>query len=176
MNPASDLTAGAVQVRLFQPGDEHAIADIYNHYILNTTVTFEEVPLSPEQMRERIETYRAHHPWLVCVVDGRVAGYAYGAKFHARAAFRHTLEASVYLRAGMERRGLGRALYQALMPMLQAQGCHTLIAVISLPHEASVALHESLGFTPSGRLPQVGHKFGQWLDIGYWSLRLGNPV
>jgi phosphinothricin acetyltransferase len=163
-------------IRHFAPGDEHAIADIYNHYILHTTVTFEEEPLSAEQMRARIDAYRQHHPWLVCEQGGEVVGYAYGAKFHARSAFRHTLEASVYLRAGMERRGLGRALYQALIPMLRAQGCHTLVAVISLPHDGSVALHEALGFAPSGRLPQVGCKFGHWLDIGYWTLSLDNPV
>jgi L-amino acid N-acyltransferase YncA len=160
-------------IRPFAPGDEHDIAAIYNHYILHTTVTFEEEPLSPAQMRERIDAYRQHHPWLVCVRDTEVLGYAYGAKFHARAAFRHTLEASVYLKAGCERQGLGRALYQVLIPMLAEQGCRTLVAVIALPHEGSVALHESLGFEASGRLKQVGFKFGQWLDIGYWTLRLG---
>jgi L-amino acid N-acyltransferase YncA len=163
-------------IRPFQPGDEHAIAAIYNHYILHTTVTFEEQPLSPAQMRERIDSYRQHHPWLVCDQDCEVVGYAYGAKFHARAAFRHTLEASVYLKAGCERQGLGRALYQALIPMLAAQGCRTLVAVISLPHEGSVALHEALGFEASGRLQQVGFKFGQWLDIGYWTLALGHQA
>jgi L-amino acid N-acyltransferase YncA len=159
-------------IRPFQPGDEHAIAAIYNHYILHTTVTFEEEALSVEQMRARIDGHRQHHPWLVCERDGEVVGYAYGTKFHARAAFRHTLEASVYLKVGCERQGLGRALYGALIPQLRAQGCHTLVAVIALPHEGSVALHEALGFQACGRLPQVGFKFGQWLDVGHWTLRL----
>jgi phosphinothricin acetyltransferase len=163
-------------IRHFAPGDEQAIAAIYNHYIAHTTVTFEEDTLTVEQMRARIDSYCQHHPWLVCEQGGEVVGYAYGAKFHARSAFRHTLEASVYLKPGCERQGLGRSLYEALIPMLAAQGCHTLVAVISLPHSGSVALHEALGFEASGRLQQVGFKFGQWLDIGYWTLRLRNPA
>lgn len=163
-------------IRPFAPGDEHAIAAIYNHYIAHTTVTFEEVPLSVEQMRERIDAYRRLHPWLVCVQGGQLVGYAYGARFHARAAFRHTLEASVYVKAGCERRGLGKALYQALIPMLAEQGCRTLVAVIALPHAGSVGLHEALGFEACGRLQEVGFKFGQWLDIGHWTLRLRNPA
>ncbi|MEY4766713.1 MAG: hypothetical protein RI907_3386 [Pseudomonadota bacterium] len=159
-------------IRPFAPGDEAGIAELYNHYILNTTVTFEEVPLTPQAMRERIDAYRAHHPWLVAEDGGQIVGYAYGSRFHARAAFRHTAEVSVYVRDGHERRGIARALYAPLIAFLGGQGVHAVLAVISLPHEASVGLHEALGFEPKGRLTEVGFKFGRWLDIGYWQLNL----
>lgn len=157
-----------MDIRPFAPGDEVGICDIYQHYILNTVVTFEEVPLSSEQMRARIDAYRADHPWLVCVKDGAIVGYAYASKFHQRAAFRHTAELSVYVRHGCERQGIGRQLYEPLIKQVEAQGCHAMMGVIALPNEGSVRLHESLGFTKVGHLLQVGHKFGEWVDLGYW--------
>lgn len=157
-----------MEIRPFLPGDETAISDIYNHYITQTLVTFEELPLSPEQMRARIDSYLTSYPWLVCVVDGVIAGYSYASKFHQRAAYRHTAELTVYLRPGFERRGLGRQLYEPLIQHLQAQGCHAMLAAIALPNEGSVGLHEALGFSKVGHFSQVGHKLGQWVDVGYW--------
>lgn len=165
-----------MHIRPFAPGDEHAICEIYNHFIAHTVVTFEEVPLQPEQMRERIDAYRRTHPWLVCEADTptgpQLVGYSYASAYHARAAFRHTAEVTVYVRLGCERRGIGRALYEALLPQLQAQGCHALIAAIALPNAGSVGLHESLGFTQAGHLREVGHKFGRWVDLGHWQKTL----
>lgn len=172
----SHLSVMPPLIRPFAPGDEHAIAAIYNHYIEHTVVTFEEVPLSAEQMRERIEAYRLHHPWLVCELEGRVVGYAYAARFHSRAAFRHTAELTVYLQEGMGAKGWGRLLYAHLIQALREQGCRVLIGVISLPNEASVRLHEAMGFVKAGHLHSVGHKFGRWLDIGHWSLDLQSPA
>jgi phosphinothricin acetyltransferase len=158
----------ALCVRPVQPGDEVAIAAIYNHYILHTVVTFEEQAVSPQTMAERIAAYTAHHPWLVCEQDGELVGYAYAGKYHARAAFRHTVETSVYVKDGCARRGIGRALYAALLPQLAQRGCHAVIAAIVLPHAGSVALHEAFGFAQVGQLREVGWKFGRWLDVGYW--------
>lgn len=155
-------------IRAFAPGDELAICDIYNPYILGSTATFEEVPLQPAEMRERIDRYRAHHPWLVCEEEGRIVGYSYARPYHERAAYRHTVELSVYIRQGHGGRGIGRLLYTPLIDHLQATGCHALMAVISLPNAASVALHESLGFVKVGHLREVGRKFDRWLDIGHW--------
>lgn len=132
--------AQQLQIRPFAPGEEIAISDIYNHYITQTSVTFEEEPLSAEQMRERIESYLVSYPWLVCVVDGVVAGYSYASKFHHRAAYRHTAELTVYLRRGFERRGIGRQLYAPLMEHLHAHGCHVMLAAIALPNEGSSGL------------------------------------
>ena len=166
-----------LSIRPFAPGDEHAICEVYNHFISHTVVTFEEVPLRPEQMRERIDAYRRTHPWLVCEAPSdnglQLVGYSYASAYHARAAFRHTAEVTVYVRHGFERRGIGRALYGPLMAQLQAQGCHALIAAIALPNAGSVGLHESLGFTPVGQMREVGHKFGHWVDLGHWQKTLG---
>jgi hypothetical protein len=92
-----------MDIRPFAPGDEVAISEIYNPYITGTTVTFEEEALTAQAMRERIDSYRQHFPWLVCVIDGRVVGYGYASRFHPRAAYRHTAEVSVYVRQGCMR-------------------------------------------------------------------------
>ncbi len=161
-----------MDIRPFAPGDEAAISEIYNAYITGTTVTFEEEPLSAAAMRERIDSYRQHFPWLVCVVGGQVVGYVYASRFHARAAYRHTAEVSVYVRQGFERRGIGRALYAPLFAHLRERACHVLLAAIALPHAASVGLHESLGFAQVAHFTEVGKKFGQWIDVGYWQMTL----
>lgn len=119
-------------------------------------------------MRERIEEYLVHYPWFVCVIDGVIAGYSYASRFHQRAAYRHTAELTVYLRKGFERRGIGRRLYEPRMKHLEDQGCHAMLGVIALPNEGSVGLHEALGFSKVGHFPQVGKKFGQWVEVGYW--------
>jgi len=161
-----------MDIRPFAPGDEHGISALYNHYISHTTVTFEEAPLPAEAMRARIDDYRQHYPWLVCVIEGQIVGYSYASQFHQRAAFRHTVESTVYVRHGFERRGIGQALYQPLLQQLSRQGCHVALAAIALPNEGSAGLHEAQGFTKVGHLSQVGRKFGQWIDVGYWEKRL----
>lgn len=155
-------------VRPFAAGDELAITEIYNHYIANTAVTFEEQPMSAQQMRERIDSYLTSHPWFVCLMDGFVVGYSYAAKFHQRSAYRHTAELTVYVREGFERRGIGRQLYEVLIRHLQTQDCHVMLAAIALPNDGSVGLHEMLGFSKVAHFSEVGHKFGQWVDVGYW--------
>lgn len=158
-----------MKIRPFAPGDEHGIREIYNHYISNTVVTFEEEPLSTQQMRERIESYLQHNPWFVCEdKQGQVLGYSYASAFHQRAAYRHTVEVTVYVHKDHARKGIGKALYEPLLAHLAAHGCHAALAAIALPNESSVGLHEDCGFTPVGRFSEVGRKFGQWIDIGYW--------
>lgn len=164
-----------MDIRPYAAGDELALCDIYNHYILHTTVTFEEEPLTPEAMRERITGQPGPAPWLVCRMNETVVGYCYARPYHARAAYRHTVELSVYVRDGHGGQGIGRGLYTPLIERLRAAGCHALIGVISLPNEGSVALHESLGFSKVGHLREVGRKFGRWLDIGHWQKNLSPP-
>ncbi len=161
-----------MDIRPFAPGDEHGICALYNHYISHTTVTFEEAPLTARAMRARIDDYRQHHPWLVCEIDGQLVGYSYASQFHHRSAFRHTVESTVYVRQGFGRRGIGQALYRPLLQHLAQQGCHVALAAIALPNDSSVGLHEALGFTKVGHFSQVGRKFGQWIDVGYWEKRL----
>lgn len=155
-------------IRPYQAGDEVAICAIYNHYILHSTATFEEAPLSSAQMAERIHKYTQSHPWLVYEAEGQILGYAYASPFHARSAFRHTVELSMYVHHQAHGQGIGKALYAELQALLASTACHTLVAVISLPNASSVRLHEYFGFSQAGQLHAVGFKFGQWIDIGYW--------
>ncbi|MBI2382056.1 MAG: N-acetyltransferase [Gammaproteobacteria bacterium] len=153
--------------------DAEAIARIYNHYILNTIVTFEEVPVSGEVMAPRMAAvHAAGMPWLVLEVEGRILGYAYASSWKARSAYRYTAEATVYLDAAATGRGYGKRLYSVLLARLKTLGMHAVVGSIGLPNEASVGLHESCGFIRAALFPEVGFKFGRWVDVGIWQLLL----
>jgi len=152
--------------------DAAAIAVIYNHYILNTIITFEEEVVIAGEMARRIADVTATLPWLVWDEGGKILGYAYASKWKPRAAYRYAVEASVYLDQGVTGRGLGTKLYTALIAEVKNRGLHAVIGGAALPNEASVALHEKLGFQKIGQFKQTGFKFGQWIDVGYWELVL----
>lgn len=156
--------------------DAAAIAAIYNHYVLNTIVTFEEAAVPPAEIAARIrEVQGAGIPWLVWEEHGRVLGYTYASQWKSRCSFRYSLETTVYLEQSATGRGLGRKLYTALIDGLRAQRYHALIGGISMPNPASIALHEKLGFQKIGHFREVGWKFNQWIDVGYWELVLNRP-
>jgi L-amino acid N-acyltransferase YncA len=160
-------------IRSVTPADAPAIAAIYNHYIAHTSVTFEETLLSDADMLARIEALTRQHPWLVSVNEnGAVQGYAYASPWKTRSAYRHTAEVTVYLHHDAARQGLGRALYTALLAELAQGGYHVALACIALPHEASVGLHEAMGFQKVAHFTEVGRKFDRWLDVGYWQKQL----
>lgn len=162
-----------MDIRDCSPEDIADVCAIYNHYIEHTSITFEETLLSPTDMAARVNTCQQHYPWLVCVDRGQIVGYAYASKWKERAAYRHTAETTVYLKDGMGGQGYGAALYKALLARIRAdadKACHVLLGCIAIPNEASVALHESLGFEKVAHFTQVGRKFGRWLDVGYWQL------
>jgi phosphinothricin acetyltransferase len=153
-------------------GDAAAVSAIYNHYVERTTVTFEEDAVPVEEMARRIVDGSGRFPWLVWEQDGAVLGYAYAAPWKSRSAYRHSVETTVYLRADATGKGLGTRLYRTLLERLRPLGVHCVIGAIALPNPASVALHERLGFVKIGRFQEVGLKFGRWLDVGYWEIRL----
>ena len=159
-------------IRPATASDASRIAAIYNHYVDHTVVTFEEERVPASEMRKRIETVSAHYPWLVWDEAGDVIGYAYALEWHARAAYRLTVETTVYLDPQHFRRGFGGALYSALLEDLRERGFHCAIGCIALPNESSVTLHEKLGFEKIGVFGEVGRKFGRWIDVGYWQLIL----
>ena len=161
-------------IRDARPGDAAAIAAIYNPYIVDSTVSFEEAAVSAADMQGRIAAVQEGGlPWLVLeLADGTIAGYAYATQWRVRHAYRFSVETSVYLARGSERKGFGTALYQALLERLRCQGCHLAIAGIAQPNDASVALHERMGYRKVAHFAEVGFKFGRWLDVGYWELRL----
>ncbi len=155
--------------------DAAACAAIYGFYVAETVVSFEEVPLSQQEMRERIERTSATHPWLVAEDPQRgVVGYAYGSQHRERASYRWACDVAVYVAHGQRSHGVGRALYAALLPLLREQRFHVACAGITLPNDASVRLHESFGFTPVGVYRDIGWKAGAWHDVGWWQLRLGD--
>jgi phosphinothricin acetyltransferase len=155
--------------------DAAACSAIYAPFVDDSAVSFEEVPPAPAELAERIAGYTERYPWLVAEHGGEIAGFAYAGPHRARAAYRWTVEVSVYVHAGHRRAGVGRALYGALLPMLRSQGLALAIAGITLPNDASVALHEAFGFEFVGVFPGVGFKAGAWRDVGFWLRRLTSP-
>ena len=154
-------------------GDATVIAAIYNVHVRGTTVTFELDEVDAGTMQRRIADVQERGlPWLVAELDGSVVGYAYAGPWKQRAAYARTVETSIYLDAAACGRGLGRRLYASLVERLRAQGVHVAIGGISLPNPVSIALHEALGFSHVGVFREVGNKFGDWIDVGYWQLRL----
>lgn len=149
--------------------DAAAIAAVYDHYVLTSPVTFEVEAVGAEAMVARVSAViGAGLPWLMAEVQGAVVGYAYASPFRPRAGYRYTVETTVYLTPAATRQGTGRALLAALLERLAALPVHRAVATIALPNDASVGLHQALGYVAAGHLPEVGRKFDQWIDIGYW--------
>jgi phosphinothricin acetyltransferase len=152
--------------------DAAPCAAIYEPYVRDTAISFEDRPPDANQIAERIEAF---HQWLVAEESGEVVGYAYGCEHRKRAAYRWAADVSVYVAPEHHRRGIGRALYSALLPALERQGFFIACAGVTLPNEASVALHESLGFIPVGVYRRIVYKLGSWWDVGWWQLSLQEP-
>ncbi len=159
-------------IRHVRSEDAAQICEIYNHYVLETVVTFEEEAVPVVEMTQRIADITARLPWLVWEEGGAIVGYAYASPWKARAAYRHSAEASIYLPQHQTRRGIGSSLYKALIEALRARDMHAVIGGAVLPNPASVALHERLGFRQIAHFKEVGFKFGQWVDVAYWQLLL----
>lgn len=158
------------QVRAASPADAEACAAIYAPYVTDTTITFETVPPSTEEMAERIAAAARSHAWVVLEDEGQVAGYAYGGPFKSRAAYRWSCEVSVYLELGRRRTGAGRTLYDVLFARLVERGFRTAVAGMTLPNDASVGLHRAMGFEPVGTYRRIGWKHGAWHDVA-WTQR-----
>ena len=152
--------------------DAPAIAAIYRPIVESTPISFETVAPDADEMRRRIQEVLGSHVWLVCERDGVVAGYAYASAHRARAAYRWSVDTSVYVDDAFRRRGIGHALYLSLLAVLTAQGYANAFAGITLPGPASVGLHERAGFTPLGVYRRVGYKLGAWHDVGWWQRSL----
>jgi L-amino acid N-acyltransferase YncA len=153
-------------VRPATTGDLGAIAGIFAHYVTDSVCTFEEVPPTAGQWRQRLGTLIEYGlPFLVAEVDGTVAGYAYASPWRPKPAYRHTVEDSIFLAPDRQGKGLGRLLLDALLTGCAAAGSRQVVAVIADSGDpASVALHRACGFTEAGRLTRVGYKHGRWID------------
>jgi L-amino acid N-acyltransferase YncA len=148
--------------------DAARCAEIYAPYVTDNWVSFELDPPDAAEMARRIENYGTSHGWLVAEVDGKIAGYAYGSPHRMREAYATSADVAVYVDAAFARTGIGRQLYEALFPLLKHRNIHAIFAGIALPNEASIGLHQTMGFTPIGIYRQVGWKMGAWRDVGWW--------
>ncbi|MFN8291093.1 MAG: N-acetyltransferase family protein [Chitinophagaceae bacterium] len=159
-----------VIIRTAIPSDAAELLSIYRPYIENTSITFETETPSLDSFAQRIENYLRFFPWLVCEVNGRVAGYAYAARHRERTAYQWSVESSVYVHEDYLRAGVAAALYTALFEIMKRQGIRNVYAVINLPNDRSVAFHEKLGFRYFATYEQVGYKLGKWKNVGWWRL------
>jgi phosphinothricin acetyltransferase len=163
----------AVLIRLAAPEDGAALAAVYAPYVTDSSISFEDAAPDGDEMARRILGERpGFHPWLIAQEAETVLGYAASSPFRSRRAYRWVVETGVYLAPEAQGRGLGRMLLSALLERLAQQGYVAAIGAIALPNDASVALHEKLGFVRSGTYREVGFKFGEWLDVGLWQKEL----
>lgn len=159
-------------IRQARADDASAIRAIYAPIVESTAISFEIEPPSVDDLADRIDAALGTHDWLVAERDGAIAGYAYGGTHRQRAAYRYASEVSVYVHDCERGGGIGRMLYEALFESLRKRDFHTALAGISLPNDASVALHRGVGFEPIGVFRDVGYKFDRWHDVSWWQRRL----
>ena len=159
-------------IRPVKSNDAMAICSIYNYYIKETVISFEETPISIKEMESRIRDISTTYPWLVWEEEGKLIGYAYVNKWKERSAYGFSVEDSIYLKQGYEHKGIGRKLLTRILDEVKKTNIHAVIAGITLPNEQSVLLHEKLGFKKVAQFDEVGFKCDRWLDVGYWELIL----
>jgi phosphinothricin acetyltransferase len=154
-------------IRLASPDDATEVQAVYAPYC-HTPISFEAEPPGVEEMRGRLVKVLGEYPWLLCADGREVLGYAYATRHRERAAYRWSVDTSVYVRPGGQRRGVGRALYTSLLAVLPLQGFINAYAGVTLPNPASVGLHQAMGFEPVGVYRQVGFKNGAWHDVAWY--------
>jgi L-amino acid N-acyltransferase YncA len=159
-------------IRNASTNDAKQIVDIYNYYVLNSVVTFDEEPFSEEDFKGRIEIISSRYPFIVFEENQQILGYAYANMFRQKPAYNKTVETTIYLKHGVQRRQIGTQLYTELLKKLKDQNYHAIIGGLTLPNEASVRLHERFGFKQVACFKEVGFKFNTWLDVGFWELIL----
>ena len=163
-------------IRAARPDDAGAIAAIYRPYVEGGTISFEDVAPDATTMARRMAVGDGLYPWLVAEVNGAVAAYAYASQWSPRSAYRWTVETTVYVAPPAHGRGLGRAVYAALLATLTGPGFHQAIGRISLPNPPSVALHQRLGFHRTAAMPAMGYKAGRWIDVECWQRTLAEAT
>lgn len=159
-------------IRLAEQRDVPGILEIYAPFILETAVTFEETVPDVDSFWKRIQGIMAEMPYLVCEIDGRIAGYAYASGYRSRASYRWSKEVSVYVHPDFQRRRVAAALYTSLNEMVRFQGVADLLAIITMPNVPSVTFHEHFGYRKSGEFRNVGFKLNQWQNVGWFELFL----
>ena len=172
MLPASRQSGVSPSIRKAYPGDAQAICEIYNPYVRDTIITFEQDPVTAPDMAGRIRAISADFPWLIAESDRTVVAYAYASRWRSRAAYDNTVESTIYVRGGATGSGIGYPLYIALLNELRRRALHAVVGCIALPNPGSIAFHEKCGFRKVGYFPEVGRKFDRWVDVGFWQITL----
>lgn len=155
-------------IRLINESDIPSIKAIYNHYIKNTHVTFEENEIDDHELGKRIKEITEDYPWIVFEEENKILGYAYASRWKKRSAYKHSAEFTVYVDKNNFRRGIGSQLLNELIKQAKEKNIHCLIGGVAMPNEMSIALHEKFGFIKCAEFKEVGFKFGKWIDVGYW--------
>ncbi|MEM6847580.1 MAG: arsinothricin resistance N-acetyltransferase ArsN1 family B [Pseudomonadota bacterium] len=163
----SSSEGDALNLRPAKRDDAESIAALYAAFVRDTIISFETEPPSVDEMARRIETISAAYPYLIAQA-GRILGYAYASPHRQRAAYRSSVDVTVYVDPTAQRRGIGRTLYAELLAKLTAQGFHRAYAGIALPNDKSVGLHEAMGFRHVGTYREVGYKFGRFHDVAWY--------
>ena len=167
----SDL--GIKMIRQVNKNDAEQLTIIYNYYVKNTIITFEEIEIDKQEMTKRIaENLLENLPWIVFEEDSNLLGLAYASQWKSRCSYRHSVEVTVYLDKDCKGKGIGSQLYEKLIQQIKESKYHALLGGISLPNEASIKLQEKFGFKKVAHFKEVGYKFNKFIDVGYWELIL----
>jgi phosphinothricin acetyltransferase len=158
--------------RLINDTDTQAVLDIYKYYVDNTIISFEYEAPTLEEYADRIKTNTEKYPWLVCLYNNKIIGYAYGSTHRYRTAYQWSPESTIYLSPNFHTKGIGRILYETLFSLLKLQGYYNVFAGVALPNEKSVGFHRALGFEEIGIFKKVGYKHGNWHDTQWFQLTL----
>ncbi len=164
-----------IGIRVATAGDGAAIAQIYAPFVEASAVSFEDRAPSPDTMAKRVVAGLGRYPWLIAEENETVVAFAYAAPFRERTAYRFAVETSIYVAPEAQRRGVGTLLYGALLDTLDAQGFTQAMGTIALPNDASIRLHEMMGFFRAGTWRSVGWKRDRWRDVGLWQRPLSDP-
>lgn len=158
-------------IRAFHINDIPELLDIYNYYVLNTTVTFDLEALSLQVFTEKINTINKEYPCIIFEKENEILGFAYGSKFRPKPAYHYVVESTVYVKYNTHGKQIGTQLYAELLKQLKEAKFHTVLGVLTIPNAASVKLHDKFGFKQVAHLKEVGFKFGEWQHIGIWQLK-----
>lgn len=159
-------------IRPVHINDAQELLDIYNYYVINTTANFDIEPLSLETFTNKLNQIIPNYPYIVYEENNEILGYAYGSRFRPRAAYNYVAESTVYVKHEAHGKQIGTKLYTELIRILKETDLHTVLGVLTIPNEASIKLHEKLGFEQVANLKEVGKKFGEWQNVGIWQLKL----
>jgi len=159
-------------IRAVNIEDAKELVEIYNFYVINTVVNFDEKPVSLSSFIEKIKLITSNYPFIIFEENNEILGYAYGSRFRPRPAYNATVESTVYVKNGAHGKQIGSKLYAELLELLKQQNFKSVLGVLTIPNPASVKLHEKFGFKQVAHLKDVGFKFEEWLDVGIFQLTL----